>query len=107
VGLLFVANIEAERSEDTPYFRTISSTSGLLAQNRGKIEVRCRSRPCPRNFQHPCDKCWLGYNECPAAIYPQTLVQRECATCAGAAFFEPDDEGVICMNCRAAQNHDR
>jgi hypothetical protein len=107
VGLMFVANVEAEKSNETPYFKTISNTSGLLTQNRTKLEVRCRARPCPRGFQHQCDKCWLGYNECPAAIYPKSLVQRECVNCASISFFEPDDEGVICINCRTAQHNAR
>jgi hypothetical protein len=105
VGLVFVANIEAEKSHETPYFQTISNTSGLLAQNRSKIEVRCRVKPCPRGFTHACDKCWLGYNECPAAVHPQTLVQRDCTGCESAAFFEPDDVGPLCINCRYAQRH--
>lgn len=105
VGLMFFAHLEAERSHETPYFKTVSNTSGLKKQNCAKLEVRCRARPCPRGFTHDCAKCWLGYNECPAAIYPQTLVQRECMNCATIGFFEPDDEGVICMNCRSAQHH--
>lgn len=106
VGLMFVAKLEAEKSNETPYFQTISNTSGLLSQNRSKLEVRCRARPCPRGYQHQCAKCWLGYDECPAAIYPKSLVQRECVNCVSISFFEPEDEGVICINCRTTQHHD-
>lgn len=105
VGLMFVAHLEAERSSETPYFKTISNTSGLRKQNLTKLEVRCRAKPCPRGFTHPCAKCWFGYNECPAGIYPRTLVQRDCINCATIGFFEPDDEGVICINCRSAHHH--
>jgi hypothetical protein len=103
MGLMFFAHIEADKSGETPYFKTVSGSSGLVDQNRPKIAVRCRNKPCPRGYQHDCEKCWLGQDECPAGIYPKSLVQRECAKCVNIGFFEPDDEeGRFCMNCRAA-----
>lgn len=102
MGLMFFAHIEADKSGDTPYFRKVSCSSGLLDHNRPKIEVRCRAKPCPRGYQHPCAKCWVGQDECPAGIYPRSLVQRECTQCANISFFEPDDEGTVCLNCRGS-----
>jgi hypothetical protein len=104
MGLMFFAHIEADKSGETPYFKTVSNTSGLVAQNRPKIEVRCRVKPCPRGYRHACDKCWLGQDECPAAIYPRSLIQRECAQCATMGFFEPDDDGTVCLNCRGSHH---
>lgn len=100
MSLMFFAHIEADKSGEMPYFKQVSGSSGLVDQNRPKIEVRCRAKPCPRGFQHHCEKCWLGQDECPAAIYPKSLVQRECVQCANMGFFEPDDEGALCLNCR-------
>ena len=104
VNLMFFAHIEAERSRELPYFRTVSCSSGLKTENRPKIAIRCRARPCPFNFEHACIKCWVGYNECPAGIYPQTLVQQHCMNCNADGFFEPDDVGLFCMQCRHRQH---
>lgn len=104
MGLMFFAHIEADKSGDAPYFKKVSGSSGLVTQNRAKIEVRCRVKPCPRGYQHQCDKCWLGQDECPAGIYPKSLVQRECTQCANMGFYEPDDEGTVCLNCRSSRH---
>lgn len=105
VNLMFIANLEAAKSDSAPYFQTISNTSALVNLNRGLIEVRCRARPCPRGYAHPCEKCWVGYNECPAGIYPKTLVMRVCASCLTDAYFEPTDDGNVCINCRGTQHN--
>ena len=102
VNLVFFAHLEASRSAETPYFKTISASAGLVTHNKPKIAVRCRVKPCPLGYKHECSKCWMGYNECPAAIHPRTLVQRPCTQCAAVGFFEPEDEGAICLNCQAA-----
>lgn len=102
MGLLFFAHIEADRSADAPYFQTVSNSGGLLAHNKPKIEVRCRAKPCPRGYQHDCAKCWIGQDACPAGIYSKSLVQRECTQCVNIGFFEYDDEGTVCLNCRGA-----
>jgi hypothetical protein len=105
VNLVFFAHIEADKSNETPYFREVSCTSGLRTENKERIAVRTRARTCPRRYTHDCVKCWVGYNECPAAIYPRTLVQRECANCASVSYFEPDDESTICISCRSASHN--
>jgi hypothetical protein len=105
VNLVFFAHIEANKSNETPYFKQVSASSGLKAENKTRIAVRTRALPCPRGYTHECVKCWVGYNECPAAIYPRTLVQRECSSCASVAYFEPDDESTMCIGCRNAQHH--
>lgn len=102
MGLMFFAHIEADKSGDMPYFKQVSGSSGLIEQNKPKIEVRCRAKPCPRGYQHDCEKCWLGQEVCPAAIYAKSLVRRECAQCANMGFFEPDDDGTTCLNCKTA-----
>ena len=105
VNLLFFAHIEAARSHEFPQFQEVSSNSSLRSENRQKIEVRCRAKPCPRGHVHPCLKCWVGYNECPAAIRAESLVSRECPQCHKDEFFEPGSGSLICINCRAAQQY--
>jgi hypothetical protein len=101
VNLMFFAHIEAEKSHEYPVFSEVSCNTSLKLENKAKIEVRTRARPCPRGFKHECNKCPIGYNECPAGIYPRTLVSRYCARCQQDAFFEPDDEEQQdCINCR-------
>lgn len=101
VNLMFFAHVEAARSQEFPFFHQVSCNTGLKADNRAKIEVRCRVRGCPRNFQHQCAQCPIGYDQCPAGIYPKTLVSRPCSKCNTTAFFEPDDEDSrVCLNCR-------
>lgn len=100
VNLLFLAHVEAEKSHSKPVFTTVSCTSGLRLENKAKIEVRTRARPCPRGFTHQCNHCPIGYSDCPAGIYPKTLVTRMCTQCNKDSFFEPDDAGHVCVNCR-------
>lgn len=103
VNLMFFAHLEAERSRETPFFHEISCNTGLKNENKAKIEVRCRARPCPNRYTHPCAQCPIGYDRCPAGIYPRTLVKRHCTRCQQDAFFEPDDDDSrICVNCRHA-----
>jgi hypothetical protein len=104
VNLVFFAHIEANKSNDAPYFKQVSSSGGLKLENKTIIAVRTRALPCPRGYTHECVKCWVGYNECAAAIYPRTLIQRECTSCAAVAYFEPDDDGATCVGCRNAQH---
>lgn len=102
MGLMFFVDIDAARSNENIVVGSVSNTDSLLLENRSKIAVRTRARPCPRGYSHECVKCWIGFNECPAAIWPQTLVQRECTHCRKEAFFEHDDAGTVCLNCRGA-----
>lgn len=108
VNLMFFAHIEAERSHETPFFHEISCSSGLKSENRPRIEVRTRAKPCPEKFQHQCAQCPIGYDRCPAGIHPKSLVKRPCDKCHSDGFFEPDDEDSrVCMNCRHAPSPER
>lgn len=105
MGLMFFVAIDAAKSNENIVVGSVSNTDSLVLENRSKIAVRTRARPCPRGYTHECVKCWLGHNECPAAIWPQTLVQRECTQCQKEAFFEHDDTGTVCLNCRSVTVH--
>ncbi len=100
VNLLFFAHIEAERSKQQPSFVKVSASSSMVKENRGKIEIRCRTKPCPQQFNHPCAFCWVGYDNCDAAVHPVTYVVRECATCNANGWFNPGEASTTCQQCR-------
>lgn len=100
VNLLFYAHIEADKSKTQPSFTKVSTSSSMLRENREKIEIRCRTKPCPEQFTHPCAFCWVGYDNCPAAVHPTTYVARECATCNSMGWFNPGEASLSCQQCR-------
>lgn len=100
VSLLFFAHIEAERSAKQPSFMQVSASSGMLKWNREKIEIRCRVKPCPQGFNHPCAFCWLGYDNCPAAVHPVTYVERYCQSCKSDGWFNPGEDSLFCQRCQ-------
>ncbi len=103
-NLMFFAHIEAARSREKPVFRNISVSSGMLRANKTLIEVRCRTKPCPLGFEHACSQCHMGYNECSYAVHPKTYVEQECRVCSKMSFFDPDDIGIMCINCQHRNN---
>jgi hypothetical protein len=100
VRLIFFAHVEASRSEKRPSFLKVSASSSMIKLNRAKIEVRCRVKPCPRGFSHPCSFCWLGYDNCPAAVHPVTYVERYCAMCKSEGWFDHGEDSLACHRCR-------
>lgn len=104
VNLMFFAHIEAERSYERPSFRKISVASSMLKANKELLEVRCRTRPCPRNFENSCVNCYVGYNECSYATHPTTFVEHHCRSCNSLSFFESDNIGLMCINCQHKNN---
>ena len=100
VNLLFYAHVEAERSKHQPSFVKISVSSSMLKENREKIEVRCRAKPCPQQFSHPCAFCWVGYDNCEASVHPFTYVARDCVTCNASGWFNPGEASLTCQQCR-------
>lgn len=100
VNLMFYAHVEVERSGTQPGFSKVSASTSMLRENRDKIEVRCRTKPCPQQFAHPCAFCWVGYDNCPAAVHPKTYVARECPTCNSEGWFNPGEASLTCQQCR-------
>lgn len=99
VNLMFFAHVEADRSRDKPYFRQVSVTSSMLRHNKELLAVRCRTAPCPENYPHACVNCFVGYSECPFAVHAKTFVEAHCRNCDSTAFFDPEQAGVMCVNC--------
>jgi hypothetical protein len=100
VNLLFFAHIEAARSRNVPSFMRVTASSSMVAVNREKIEVRCRAKPCPDGFEHPCASCWAGYDQCPYGVHPQTYIVQHCNTCNSDGFFNPGESNIACQQCR-------
>ena len=100
VNLLFFAHVEAAKSRESPAFSTISVSSSMFQYNRMRIEVRTRARPCPDNYEHSCVHCWLGYDQCEFATHAKTYVTRYCESCQTERFFDPADDGSMCVHCR-------
>jgi hypothetical protein len=103
VNLLFNAHIEASRSHTMPSFITVTASAGMIKANREKIEVRCRAKPCPEAFEHPCTGCWVGYDQCDFAVHPRTYEVRICPSCHAEGYFDPADFGLECLNCRLSK----
>jgi hypothetical protein len=100
VNLLFNAHVEASRSHSMPSFITVTASSGMVKSNREKIEVRCRAKPCPEAFDHPCTSCWVGYDQCEFAVHPISYVVRVCPACQADGYFDPAESSLECMRCR-------
>jgi hypothetical protein len=102
--LLFFAHVEAEKSRTTPVFTTVSASSSMVKANREKIEIRCRAKPCPSGYEHPCTSCWVGHDKCPAAVHAKTFVTKHCPSCAADKFFDPAVKSDKCIHCTKAAN---
>jgi len=100
LNLLFFAHIDAERSREQPSFSTVSVSSSMFRDNRGLIEVRTRARPCPDGYEHSCVHCWLGADDCMFATHRRTYTTRYCDACQTDAFFDPSDNGFLCVRCK-------
>lgn len=105
VNLMFFAHIEASKSRESPFFMKVSASSSMVKENRGRIEVRSRAKPCPEQYEHACIHCWLGYDRCDYATHARTYVTRHCASCNADGFFDPADSGVMCVRCKYVASH--
>lgn len=91
--------VEANRSSDVPQFQQVDCSTAMQAYNKKLIAVRTRVRPCPRNFSHLCEHCEIGYDECPAAIFPKRLEKKLCENCNEIRYFDPSRDTKYCMAC--------
>jgi hypothetical protein len=105
VNLMFFAHVEAARSRDRPVFHRVSVTSSMLKANKELLEVRCRVKACPQNFNHACANCFVGYNECSFSVHPKTYIEQYCRACNTEAFFDPDNPSTMCVNCCKSNRH--
>lgn len=97
--LIFYGLLDAQRSDERPYFTKVRPSSSALNHNRQILNIRYRIDPCPRNFQHDCLHCVLGYTDCLAAVRPKRLEKKMCPTCNAETYFEERGAFSICVAC--------
>jgi len=98
-NLMFFAHIDAAESRSQPVFHKVSVSSGMLRQNKLLLDVRCRNKPCPQNFSHPCANCHVGYTDCRYGVHRTTYVARYCRNCDSESYFDPEHPNIVCMKC--------
>jgi hypothetical protein len=103
VNLLLFAHIEAEKSRQAPFFVRVTASASMVAANRKLIAVRCRVQPCPFGFEHACEQCYFGYDQCDFATHDKTYITRHCEQCNGIGFFNPGSVDVVCVRCQQQQ----
>jgi hypothetical protein len=91
--------VEAARSAEAPQFQQVDCSAAMKAHNKKLIAIRTRAQPCPRNFSHLCEHCEIGYDECPAAIFPKRLEKKLCENCNEVRYFDPTRHDKYCMAC--------
>lgn len=99
VNMVFFAHVVAERSRDQPWFREVSASSSMLKANKELLAVRCRTRHCPLDYQHPCAQCHVGYVDCGYAVHKTTYVQQRCRVCGKDSFFDTSVTSTSCLAC--------
>lgn len=99
--------VEAARSAESPQFQQVDCSSAMLAHNKKLLEIRTRAQPCPRNFQHMCEHCDIGYDECIAAIFPKRLEKKLCENCNEVRYFDPSRNTQHCMVCTHAASSNK
>ena len=103
-GLKFWILAEAAKSSDALYFHSVDCTASMQEKNRKIIAVRTRLAPCPRNFEHACENCVIGYDACPAGIFPKQLVEQLCPKCNRNSYFDTTRSDELCITCWRANN---
>jgi hypothetical protein len=98
-GLRFWAHIDAGKSNESLFFREVDCTPSMRAGNRKILEIRARLQPCPRNYQHECMNCAIGYDTCIAAIFARELTLQLCPRCNLNARFDLTRSEEICLMC--------
>lgn len=100
VNLLFFAHIDADRSRSLPAFTQVTASGAMVKANRKLISVRCRAEPCPLAFEHACEHCYFGYDDCDFATHEKTYVTRHCVTCNSEGLFNPGTDDETCIRCQ-------
>lgn len=107
VGLRLTGMVSAEESNGHPVVSKVldDEPSSVVNYNRRIISARLR-RPesgftCPKEYEHPCHLCPIGYDDCPVGTHPNTFVMRYCTTCKQDNWSDPGRRGKVCVDCAA------
>jgi hypothetical protein len=98
-NLRFWALVEAVKSGEQPQFQQVDCATAMREHNRRILAVRTRSQPCPKDYQHLCEQCPVGYDTCKASIYAKNLEQRSCPNCNTLAYFDLTRSDELCLQC--------
>lgn len=102
VQLRLFGLVEPGLSHEAPGFRTIGATQAVRRYNQAILLQRLRvGFVCPRRYEHPCRLCPVGYEECPVAVRPTTLVRAVCG--CGAGYATGQDPFTASERCPACQ----
>jgi len=99
--------VEKERSIEEPDFREVAFSSAMTTHNRLQHKRRARQKnifECPEGYDedYPCLDCWVGYENCPAAVHPYDYQRRECPGCKKETWHNPAAPGKLCVACTDA-----
>lgn len=82
-------------------FNEVACPSSLIGWNKTLLRARYKiDPPCPRDYQHDCHHCVIGYEECPAAVHAKTFTMQVCEKCGEMQLHDPDDKFLLCLECR-------
>lgn len=104
VNLRWYVLIDPQLNATTPAFDVVKCPGSLQTFNKQIIHMRARlprGFVCPRGFKHPCYRCPVGYDQCPAGTHRSTYVPGNCAKCQERRWFDPDVETELCVECHA------
>lgn len=76
-------------AREYPRFHHAKATPSLVKYNTDLLRRRARiGFQCPKQYEHKCFQCYVGYDQCPLATHARTYVKGHCVKCAKRAWFE-------------------
>jgi hypothetical protein len=103
VGLRMMGLVVAARSQSQPAVYNFDCPDSMVQWNREHVlyqRFRAKGHPCPQNWSHPCHRCVVGYDQCPAGTHYRTFERGTCDACGHAdQMFDPELNSVHCINC--------
>lgn len=99
VNLRFLGKIEVDKCRDEPKYGAVECPQSMIDYNREILRVRLHIIECPNGWVHPCHRCVIGYQTCPAGTHRQDYVKAFCHGCSTDAYFDPDSKSEHCVQC--------
>lgn len=104
-GLQFLAKVAPPKETDRPCrILEVAKSTKLMTRNRLIIDARARLNfECPFKFEHTCNHCVKGLDECDVATHRHTYVTGLCSRCSRESHMDPDPRygsTTVCIRCR-------
>lgn len=103
-SLRFWAFIEVAKSKEQPQFQQIDCAPAMREHNRRILALRTRHAPCPKEYEHLCEHCPVGYGTCRGSLYARGLELRMCSGCNTSAYFDLARSDALCFQCWRVKN---